>query len=276
MNQKAVEIGCKNTNFLNPSGTHNVNHYSTVYDLALIGQYAMKNEVFRNIVRKAYCSLPATNIYNSNDRVFNTTNELLINKNDNNNFYKYAIGIKTGFTTPAGNCLVSESSKNGLNYICVVLGGIRDNQGNDSRYQDTIKLFNFGYDNFLNTTIVQSNSIVDTIEIDGATSNTRNLNLIIENDIKVFVSRQTLDKPLEPEVTLSNNLSAPITAGSVVGSVSYNIEGNIFESNLIAQTNVEKDYTMQKILLIIALILIITALCLLIYTCVRKKNNYDI
>ena len=60
MNQKAIEIGCKNTHFVNPSGIHSNDHYSTAYDLALIGQYAMKNNIFRSIVGKTSCSLPAT------------------------------------------------------------------------------------------------------------------------------------------------------------------------------------------------------------------------
>lgn len=104
MNQKAIEIGCKNTHFVNPSGIHDNNHYSTAYDLALIGQYAMKNDTFRNIVCKTSCSLPATDKYVSDDRVFTTTNDLLkINTSTepDNYYYPYAIGIKTGFTTPA-------------------------------------------------------------------------------------------------------------------------------------------------------------------------------
>ena len=270
MNEKATEIGCKNTNFTNPSGMHNENHYSTAYDLALIGQYAMKNKTFADTVRKTSCSLPSTNFYNSNDRVFNTTNELL--RESSSNYYKYAIGIKTGFTTPAGNCLVSESSKDGLNLICVVLGGFKNTQGIDTRFQDTIKLFNFGYENFLNTTIIQGNSIIDTIEINGATPDTKFLNLIIENDINAFINKQTLNKTLTPTITLYDNLSAPILAGNIVGRVSYNIEGNVYDANLIAGNNVEKDYTMYKVLLLVGLLLIIIALVVLIWGCRRKKD----
>lgn len=276
MNSKATEIGCKNTNFTNPSGMHNENHYSTAYDLALIGQYAMNNKTFASIVRKKTCSLPATNFYNSNDRVFNTTNELL--RESSSNYYKYAIGIKTGFTTPAGNCLVSESSKDSLNLICIVLGGAKNFQGIDTRFQDTIKLFNFGYENFLNTTIIQSNSIIDTVEINGATPDTKFLNLIIEKDINVFINKQTLSETLTPAITLNDNLSAPILAGTVVGRVSYNIEGNVYEANLIAQSNVEKDYSLYKILLFAGLLLVIIALVVLIWCCKRKKDveYYDL
>ena len=73
-------------------------------------------------------------------------------------------------------------------------------------------------------------------------------------------------------------MSAPILSGNVVGRVSYNIEGNIYEANLIAQNNVEKDYTMYKILLLAGLLLVIIALVVLIWCCKRKKDvkYYDL
>lgn len=104
MNAKAKEIGCVNSNFINPNGVHDENHYSTAYDLALISKYAMNNELFRKIVSTTSYQLPATNKYALEDRVFTTTNDLIIVNNNNrvdNYYYKYATGVKTGFTTPA-------------------------------------------------------------------------------------------------------------------------------------------------------------------------------
>lgn len=125
MNEKAKEIGCKNSNFINPNGAHNENHYSTAYDLALIGQYAMKNKTFRKIVSTTSYTLPITNKYNSDDRVFANNNSLIMlnnNGREDNYYYKYATGIKTGFTTPAGNCLIASSNKDGFELLSVVLG----------------------------------------------------------------------------------------------------------------------------------------------------------
>ena len=101
MNTKAVSIGCKDTNFTNPYGLHDENHYTTAYDLALMGQYAMKNDIFRSIVKKTSYILPPTNKYSENDRVFNTTNDLIRPNSStraDNYYYKNAIGIKTGYT----------------------------------------------------------------------------------------------------------------------------------------------------------------------------------
>lgn len=99
MNQKAREIGCENTNFVNANGIHHENHYTTAYDLALIGQYAMKNEPFRKIVSSVKYSLPTTEKYDKEDRIF-TNNNRLINSSSSN-YYQYATGIKTGYTDPA-------------------------------------------------------------------------------------------------------------------------------------------------------------------------------
>ena len=99
MNQKAREIGCENTNFVNANGIHHENHYTTAYDLALIGQYAMKNEPFRKIVSSVKYTLPTTEKYEKEDLIF-TKNNRLINSNSSN-YYQYATGIKTGYTDPA-------------------------------------------------------------------------------------------------------------------------------------------------------------------------------
>ena len=72
MNQKAKEIGCLDSNFVNPNGVHDDNHYSTAYDLALIARYCMNNEKFREIVTKMECSLPTTEIWQE-ERIFRNT-----------------------------------------------------------------------------------------------------------------------------------------------------------------------------------------------------------
>ena len=96
MTAKAKEIGCLNTNFTNPSGIHNPNHYSTAYDLCLIANYAMKNEIFRQIVSTTTYTIPSTN--KSEERILTNTNRLLhefVEKSTDNNiyYYEFATGI---------------------------------------------------------------------------------------------------------------------------------------------------------------------------------------
>ena len=149
MNEKAKEIGCTSSNFLNPYGAHDENHYSTAYDLAIISKYAMQNETFRTLVSTTSYKLPITNKYEKEDRLFTTTNALLMVNNNtraDNYYYKYATGIKTGFTTPAKNCLIASANKGNLELLTVVLGAGQNDQGLSNRYLDTINLFEYGYE----------------------------------------------------------------------------------------------------------------------------------
>ena len=131
MNQKAKEIGMKNTIFNNPNGLDEQNgNYSTVYDMALLTSYAMKLEEYRKIV--------ATKIYrvetNKNTYIWNNKNKLLF-------MYDYTTGGKTGFTQKAKRTLVGTASKDNLNLVAVTL-----NDGND--FSDQIDLFEYGFNNY--------------------------------------------------------------------------------------------------------------------------------
>ena len=106
MNERAKKIGAENSNFKNPSGLPDDEHYTTAYDLCTLACYAMKNEVFRQIV--------STTNYTGKYKSFINKNKIL---------YKYesANGIKTGYTLKAGRCLVSSAQQNGMDIVCVVL-----------------------------------------------------------------------------------------------------------------------------------------------------------
>ncbi len=230
MNAKAKELGCTSTHFVNPNGIHDDNHYSSAYDLYLIAKYAMKNETFRKIVSTREYTLPATNRYESNDRVLKTTNKLL--EESSNSYYKYAIGIKTGYTSKAGDCLISEASRDGLDFIAVTLNG--------DRFDDTKKLYNYAYDNYTLTKIIETGSIVETIEIEKATKDTKNLDVIIDKSITVINNKSLDISSIIPEINYKENLTAPIEANTVVGTIKYKVEDIEYSANLLAKNDVEK------------------------------------
>ena len=146
MNQKAKEIGCQNTHFVNANGAHDENHYSTAYDMAQIASYCMKNETFKNISTKMECSLPTSEIWQE-ERIFKNTNSLM---NPNSRYYyPYCTGLKTGFTTPAKNCLIATSNKDGFELISVILHPETTYEGLSASYLDTINLSNYGYKQFV-------------------------------------------------------------------------------------------------------------------------------
>lgn len=237
MNAKALEIGCTNTHFVNPNGIHDETHYSTAYDLYLIADYAMKNETFRKIVATTAYTLPKTNKYPNSDRVLKTTNALL-DPSSKNYYYEYAIGIKTGYTSAAGNCLVSMSSRDGLEFIVVTLGGSATSSGLNARFADTQKIFDYAYEHFTLTKLKEQNSIIETIEIENASKETKNLDLLIQDTITVFNNVETNTDNILPEIKLNENLMAPIYSGDVVGTIKYTVDNVEYTSKLLASTDV--------------------------------------
>lgn len=277
MNQKAKEIGCKNTHFVNPNGIHDENHYTTAYDLYLMADYALSFEhtnEFRDFVSRTSYTLPATNLYPADDRIFSTTNELIkINNNDriDNYYYKNALGIKTGHTSQAGYCLVSSSSRDDLEFISVILDGGFDSKGLSERYTETIKLFNFGYDNFTLTKIKEANNIIDTIIVEKATKETESLNLLIKDSITVINDKSTDVDKINPDIKLNENIIAPITKGDVLGTITYTVDDIDYTSDLIAAHDVEKfDITFE--LLVTGIFMLVLGFLLLVSRELSRKN----
>lgn len=260
MNQKAKELGCTSTNFVNPNGAHDENHYSTAYDLALIAKYAMQNDTFRTLVSTTSYSLPTTNKYDREDRIFRTTNALLQLDNSDradNYYYKYATGIKTGFTTPAGNCLIASANKNDLELITVVLGSGQTESGLSQRYLDTLSLFNYGYKTYMLKDIANAGEIVQTVNVKGATKKTKKLNISVANDVYALIKQSDKNSSLLPEITLNENLKAPIKKGDIVGSVKYTVEGIDYAENLLADSDVKKSKFLLELIIFIIILLIV-------------------
>ena len=147
MNERAGELGCLNTHFINPNGLPDENHYTTAYDLAMIGKAFFANEMLCKITLSPRIDFPATD-------------KLPQGKLENNHMeiipggtyaYEYIVGCKTGYTDDARSCLVSCAEKDGLKLICVVM---RDESPN--HYEDTISLFEYGFSNFERVNVAQT------------------------------------------------------------------------------------------------------------------------
>ncbi len=268
MNKKAEEIGCKNTHFVNPNGIHNENHYTTASDLALIAEYCMKNETFRKIVSTEKYSLPKTNKYNFTDRSFSNTNQLIIPSSKY--YYEYATGIKTGYTKEAKSCLISSSTKDNITFISVVLGGSSNKNGNDYRFVDTTTLFNYGFENYKYTELKKANEIITNIEVENATKETKSLNLKIKDSLVVFNNINLDIENLKPEIKLNNEILAPISENQVLGTISYEVEGKKYESELLANNSVEEQ---KYYILFIGIGIGILFLGIFILTVIKIKNK---
>ena len=276
MNAKADEIGCKDTHFVNANGMHNENHYSTAYDLALIAKYAMQNETFRKIVSTSTYTLPATNKFATNDRVFKNTNELILKDDSDrvdNYYYQYATGIKTGYTSLAKNCLVASGKKDDKEYIAVILGAETTDNGLAVRYLDSKTLFDYAFENICSKTLYEANSVLKTIKVKGATLTTRNLDVLIEDEISVVTKKNVDLNSIIPTVEFKEDLKAPLSANSVIGKITYDVDGVTYTSDLLAANDVKESTLLNKLLFALAIFSILFVLYKLTTPSNKKKNK---
>ena len=272
MNAKAVEIGCKDTHFVNPNGVHDENHYSTAYDLALIGKYAMQYEVFRDIASKTSCSLPATDKYPREDRLFNTTNDLLKENHSraaNNYYYPYASAGKTGYTDAAQNCIVATAKKDDISLLAVVLHGERTDDGLSQRALDCKTLFEYGFNNYKYEIIAHKGDVAKEIEVSGGTNDSKNLNLVYSEDITALVPINYDVSSTTPNIKLTETMYAPITEGTNLGSITFSIDGFDYSCDLLASHTVYKS-NMSKTVIELCLVL---AFLLLFAKILKFKNK---
>lgn len=148
MNQRAKELGCTNTHFVNANGLYDENHYTTARDLAIIAKAAFQNETFREVVKTPYYIVPKTNITDE-ERWLNNHHKMILQGSE---YYEGCLGGKTGYTEKAGNTLVTYAERNGRKLVCALLADVNI----VAQYTDTKALLNYGFDSFqrLDTTAV--------------------------------------------------------------------------------------------------------------------------
>ena len=148
MNQRAKELGCTNTHFVNANGLYDENHYTTARDLAIIAKAAFQNETFREVVKTPYYIVPKTNITDE-ERWLNNHHKMILQGSE---YYEGCLGGKTGYTEKAGNTLVTYAKRNGRKLVCALLADVNV----VAQYTDTKALLDYGFDSFqrLDTTAV--------------------------------------------------------------------------------------------------------------------------
>lgn len=266
MNTKAKEIGCTNTNFVNPNGIQNENHYSTAHDLALIGKYAYSNIGIQTLAQKKEVSMPNNNVYTNKIRNFKTTN-LLLNP-EKSGYYQYANGLKTGYTDAAQYCIIASAKKDDRSLIAVILHSPNCTDENTSRESDCKKLFEYGFNEFINTTLINKNDVVRKLFIINGTSSTNTLDLICDESQQALIKK---GKPMDitPEIKITKHF-APIAKGEVIGTITYLIDGQEYTSNLLADHDV---YSTNYMSIIWIMTSIFATLLFIIAFLSRKNKN---
>ena len=230
MNDAAASLGCTGTHFVNANGLHDENHYSTARDLAIIARVAMKNETFKAIALRSEYELPKDNIYRART-IRNGNNFVAKAEGKETRYYEGATGVKTGTTSAAGNCLVASASRDGVGLISVVLGAASD----ASRYSDSAKLMDYGFSQYLSTSIAEIYSlnprIIDTrgFALDDPEVGRLELTLrMVSTDAtdRVVTTKERMDYWVQnfSAITVTDftrDFYAPIQAGEVMGTITY-------------------------------------------------------
>ncbi|NLX87493.1 MAG: D-alanyl-D-alanine carboxypeptidase [Clostridiales bacterium] len=223
MNDKAVQLGAKNTHFTNPNGLHDKEHVTTAYDMALIAKHAMTLPKFREIVNTVRYIIPETNMQDT--RYLYNGNRLIKNTSDN---YEGANGIKTGYTTAAKNCFVGSAQRGGREYITVIL----NEPNNRALWSNTKALLDYAFEGFAQVPVVEAGEVVDSVESLGSKSEVK---VVTEQGFHYNYPADG-EKPGIQENIVMDTIKPTIHSGERVGYIEYSIGDEIVGTvRLIAQ-----------------------------------------
>jgi len=267
MNTKAKELGCTGSNFTNPSGLHEKEHYTTTRDLYLISKEAITKPIIRKVIKTTRYTLPETNKYTDTKmkRIFTTTNYMM--RSSLTKYYcDYCIGGKTGYTTEAKNCVVEYAEKDGVELIAIVMGENGSVKG--KKFLSAKTMFEYVFNNYENKQIATKNKKYETIKINNGTKETRQLDVLYKDSINILKGID--DKRKIEENIEYTNVTAPIQKGAVVGKITYNYDGITYNTDLIANSDVEESKVLSNLVKILIVILIIY----IIYNLKKSKKKY--
>jgi len=212
MNEKAKQLGLKNTAFVTPHGLDEEGHYSTAAELAEITRYALKNPVFSKIVGTQSMAIK--------DRSLNTTNEML-------SLYKGADGVKTGYTGKAGRCLVTSATRNNFRIISVVLNC----SSRATRAQSSKAILDYCFDNYKPFRIIEKDQEIAKIEVKKGIK--RYVRVAAMEELEMPLTLEEREN-LVKEIEVFDVLNAPVYKDIETGCIKFSVDGKV-----IAQTAVK-------------------------------------
>mgnify|MGYP004565496703 FL=1 len=235
MNNRAQELGCTNTHFVNPHGLHDEEHYTSARDLLRIAKAAMENPTIAEIVAKDEVVLPITNKHPQTTTKY-TTNYLISRKSTREYYYEGAIGIKTGTTTPAGLCLVGACVKGDYTYYTVVLGAEKGENGERNQFIETAKLFDYGAENFSQQVMLSSSEPIAEVPV--RLSNEKDSVVVTPSEnITAMLPNAFETSDLTMKYTVEESVAAPVQAGDVLGKLTVSYEGKTWQLDLVASSD---------------------------------------
>ena len=292
MNDRAAELGCTGTHFMNPHGMPDENHYTTAADLRLIAEAALKYPLFETISNTLSYSIPATNM--SDARVLQNTNGL-INPNAvmyPNYRYEPAAGIKTGHTNDAGYCLISTAEKNTVRLLCIVLGSDTSEKADGTldfhNFTDTIDLYEWLYNHFSIQTVVSADTPMADVAVEMGSDADR-VTVHPQSDLAAVLPNETDLSLYEKQITIFSErdgtpVVAPVRAGDVLGELVVSKDGQeLGRIPLVASVDVTLSHGVYlkqglhnffaKPVVLIALIVVLAIVILYLVSYVRYQRR---
>lgn len=199
MNEKAKSLGCVDSNFVTPNGIHDDNHYTSAYDLSLIGKAFFSNEFLSHISCTPKYTIPPSETQTKGELTVYAKSKLFPGKEY---AYEGLVGTKTGYTDKARQTLISCAERNHMKLICVIMM-----EESPAQYTDTIDLFNYGFNNFQLVTVADKDTTYNISSLDSFSSEGN-----LFGDSKSFIE-------IDPDATVI--LPFGTTLESTTSSVSY-------------------------------------------------------
>ncbi len=287
MNQKASELGCSNTHFMNPTGLHNSDHYTSANDMAKIARYAMELPKFMEIVSQTKHIIPATN--KQEERVLINTNKMM-QPYEEDYYYKYTKGIKTGWHDEAGYCIVTSATADGYTYLCVAMGApSEDANGNDlpnGAMLDSKKLYRWAFTTFELKSIVDVTKPVKEVKLNLAWG-VDTLLLVPEKNVSFLLPKDVEPSSISMDsIDVMEEVNAPVKKGDVIGTavLSY-ANQELTTINLVANEDVKRSellyylsvfkniFTSVWFLVTAILFILLFFVYILLSNMYNKKNN---
>ncbi|MBR2151941.1 MAG: D-alanyl-D-alanine carboxypeptidase [Clostridia bacterium] len=220
MNARAKELSMNNTHFVNCCGLDVEDHYSTARDIAIMSAELLKHDLIRK-----YSTIWMDSLRNGETELVNT-NKLV-------RFYEGSTGLKTGTTDKAGYCVSASAKKGNTELVAVVLDG----ETSDKRFADAKVLLNYGFANFTITTPDLSDVILEPIKVVKGYESL--VEAVLEEPSPILVSKGSQDE-IEIKITLAESVNAPVSAGQILGKITYLSMGEVVgESRILAKNSVE-------------------------------------
>ncbi len=236
MNDTAQALGMENTHFANTHGLHDENHYTTVRDMTILARWAWNNETFRRYATTTAYEVPATN--KSDVRVLHTTNYLVSTDVDARYYYSYASGIKTGYTTPAGGCLISTATDGDAEYMSIVMGCDLWSNDQDMRFIETKRMFRHALETYSFMQVLSDSAMLDQPTVANAVGR-GDVVVHAADNVTVLLPNTCTPEDITVRLSYDGELTAPLVKGQKVGTVTVLYQGvELAVSDLLALTDV--------------------------------------